>query len=185
MRDSDLLDKAKQTGTREGEDHDDGSLLADGLSRFAAAFAPWVSYRKGKRTLVPRWIESFRSDGARARVAAAARLGRIGTLSPFVLPFYEEESAKRTAKSDLFSADWRSVMRADAFPTCYTVVFFFKLYLIERLNLFRICFLVSLHLVHSLRHDPREKAATSLRFATYVSYFFSSSSRSLITSKLY
>ena len=91
----------------------------------------------------------------------------------------------RTAKSDFFSADWSSVMRADAFPTCYTVVFFFKLYLIERLNLLRICFLVSLHLVHSLRLDPLEKAATSLRFATYVSYFLSSSSRSLMTSKLY
>lgn len=76
-------------------------------------------------------------------------------------------------------------MREDAFPTCYIVLYFFRLYLIERLDLFRICFFVSLHLVHSLLMIHFQKTATSLRFATYVSYFFSSSSRSLITSKLY
>lgn len=79
--------RQKYKCTRAGEDHDDESLLADGLFPFAAAFAPWLSNRKKrKRTLNPRWIESFRSDDARARLAAAARLERIGTLFPFVLP---------------------------------------------------------------------------------------------------
>lgn len=85
---------------------------------------------KIKKTPNPHWIGWFRSDGVRFRVVAAARLATLGILFLFVLPLREDCFRGHTVKSDLFSADWSSVMRADAFPSCYIVLSLFKLYLI-------------------------------------------------------